>query len=219
MFWWNKYFDVPTGRLTSPTWSSLTDSNSPLTATPVQRVDAVAPASEVVQPSEVALVVAEVQVVLDTAQASLAAAFHRSMDQSTDRDRNRTFPRLSVSELTSKMMFLSSAINSNILFVPKTAVSHFYETVELNRNCRQSTPRYVVQSAATGVSSALHSVTLRSVAVSHRGGSISPWPISVRYRHCRYRYFWPKISAISISISFTAALFGLLIYFIIASKV
>ena len=122
----------------------------------MQRVDAVAPASEVVQPSEVALVVAEVQVVLDTAQASLAAAFHRSMDQSTDRDRNRTFPRLSVSELTNKMMFLSSAINSNILFVPKTAVSHFYETVELNRNldCRQSTPRYVVQSAATGVCTA-----------------------------------------------------------------
>jgi len=31
------------------------------------------------------------------------------------------------------------------------------------------------------------------------------------------RYFWPKISAISIS--FTAALFGLFIYFIITSKV
>jgi len=45
-----------------------------------------------------------------------------------------------------------------------------------------------------------------------RDGPISPWyqPISIRYK-----YFWPKISAISISISFTAALFslGLLIIF------
>ena len=47
-----------------------------------------------------------------------------------------------------------------------------------------------------------------------RGGLISPWPISIR---CRY--FWPKISAISISISFTAVVFVLLIYFIIDSKV
>jgi len=46
-----------------------------------------------------------------------------------------------------------------------------------------------------------------------RGGSILILPVSIRYR-----YFWPKISAISISISFTAVLFGLLIYFIIASK-
>jgi len=38
-----------------------------------------------------------------------------------------------------------------------------------------------------------------------------------RYHHGRYRYFWPKISAISIS--FTAVLFGLLIYFIIVSEV
>jgi len=41
----------------------------------------------------------------------------------------------------------------------------------------------------------------------YRAGSISPLPISIRYR-----YFWPKISAISISISLTAAHFGLLIY-------
>jgi len=47
-----------------------------------------------------------------------------------------------------------------------------------------------------------------------RSGSISHLLISIRYR-----YFRPKISAISISISFTAALFGLLTYFIIASKV
>ena len=36
-----------------------------------------------------------------------------------------------------------------------------------------------------------------------------------RYRHCCCGYFWPKISATSIRISFTAALVGLLIYFII----
>ena len=35
-----------------------------------------------------------------------------------------------------------------------------------------------------------------------------------QYPHCRYRYVWSKIS--TISISFTAAFFGLLIYFIIA---
>ena len=34
-----------------------------------------------------------------------------------------------------------------------------------------------------------------------RGGSISPWPISILYRYC-----WPKILAISIS--FTTAFFG-----------
>jgi len=48
--------------------------------------------------------------------------------------------------------------------------------------------------------------------VEDRDGSISPLPISIQYR-----YFWLKISAISMP--FTAALFGLLIYFIIASKV
>ena len=47
-----------------------------------------------------------------------------------------------------------------------------------------------------------------------RSGSISHLLISIRYR-----YFRPKISAISISISFTAALFGLLTYFIITSNV
>ena len=45
-----------------------------------------------------------------------------------------------------------------------------------------------------------------------RDGSISPLPISIRYR-----YLWSKISVISIS--FTAALCGVLIYFIIAHKV
>jgi len=40
-----------------------------------------------------------------------------------------------------------------------------------------------------------------------------------RYCHDRFRYFWPKMSAISISIYFTAVLLGLLKYFIIASKV
>jgi len=42
-----------------------------------------------------------------------------------------------------------------------------------------------------------------------------------RYRFCRYRYLWPKISVISlsISISFTAVLFGLLTCFIIVHKV
>ena len=52
--------------------------------------------------------------------------------------------------------------------------------------------------------------------VLSRGGSISHLLISIQYR-----YLWSKISAMSItiSISFTAALFGLLRYFIIASKV
>jgi len=45
-------------------------------------------------------------------------------------------------------------------------------------------------------------------------GSILPWPISIGYW-----YFWPNIWAISTSIFFTAALFGELIYFIIASKI
>jgi len=47
-----------------------------------------------------------------------------------------------------------------------------------------------------------------------RGGLILPLPISIRYR-----YFSPNISVISISISFTAVRFGLLIYLIIVGKV
>jgi len=44
------------------------------------------------------------------------------------------------------------------------------------------------------------------LSVTHiRGGSISPLPISIQFRH-----FGPEISAISISV--TAALFGLFIY-------
>ena len=63
-------------------------------------------------------------------------------------------------------------------------------------------------------STSLHSARLWTVpqinihrfSMSLRGGSISSLPISIPHR-----YFWPKISAISISL--TAALFGQLIYF------
>ena len=52
-----------------------------------------------------------------------------------------------------------------------------------------------------------------------RGGSISPWPISIRtISPWPISIFLTQILAISISISFTAALFSLFIYFILTDN-
>jgi len=97
--------------------------------------------------------------------------------------------------------FLVSAFSQSLVFFSVSRIFTTWFKVKLFEPC-------------THLQQIMHNTTYTTKLcnVWTRGGSISPLSISIWYR-----YFWPKISAISIS--FTAALCGLLIHFIITSKV